>query len=163
MLQQAQTRPMCRRHVAQAFGCIAALQSESSFVMDSFSPDDTRDGELPPFEIAKAYAFKMVLERVAATLRRPASKLLGEPVAEYIASQLTVKGGGAPASRTVQQVLSRCQDPSWYPGKPSEQRSTAGRKPIYSEHSKNEVARVGMDFKRNLQIPSPRRVRQRLS
>ena len=154
---------MCRRHLAQAFERIGALQSESLFVMDPFSPDDTRDGELPPFEIAKAYAFKLVLERVAATLQRPASKLLGEPVAEYIASQLTVKGGGAPASRTVRQVLSRCQDPSWYPGKPSEQRSTAGRKPIYSEHSKNEVARVGMDIKRNLQIPSPRRVRQRLS
>ena len=55
--------------------------------MASFSPDDTRDGELPPWEVAKAYAFKIVLDKVAETLGRPASKLVGGPVSDYIASQ----------------------------------------------------------------------------
>eukprot|EP00973_Karenia_brevis_P007181 973723-Karenia_brevis.AAC.1 len=92
----------------------------------------------------------------------PAHELVGGRVDEYIASQLSVKDGGAPQPRTVRQVISRCQQPTWYPGKPSEARAGAGRKPIYSEHQKDEVARVGMDLKRKLVRPTPRRVRARL-
>ena len=130
----------------------------------TFAPDDTPDGELPPWEVAKAFAFKIVLDKVSATLKRPASKLVGQPVPDYIASQLTLQGGsGSPTARAVQKVLSRCKDPRWYPGKPSNARSGAGRKPLYTEHVQNEIARVGMDLKQKRQRPMPRRVRQRLN
>ena len=40
----------------------------------SFAPDDTPDGELPPWEVAKAFAFKVVLDKVAET-----RKLIANP------------------------------------------------------------------------------------
>ena len=128
----------------------------------SFSPDSTADGELAPWEIAKAYAFHVVLEKASEILDLPAHELIGGRVDDFIASQLIVKGGGVPARRTVQQVVARCKDSSWYPGKPSNKRSGAGRKPQYTEHQKDEVARVAMGLKRQLKVPTPRRVRQRL-
>ena len=84
----------------------------------SFLPD----GELPPWEVCKAVASHTVLERVAEVLDMPAAELLGERVDEFISSQITIKGGGHPTARTVRKVIARCQDPAWYPGKPSEQR-----------------------------------------
>ena len=102
-------------------------------------------------ELAKAYAFKIVLDKVAEPLERPASKLVGCPVAEYIASQVTLQGGVPPTARAVQKALTRCADPTWYPGKPSDARSRASRKPLYTEHLKNEVARVGMNLKEKRQ------------
>ena len=102
----------------------------------TLAPDDTPQGELPPWELATAYAFKVVLDKVAETLGRPASKLVGCPVAEYIASQVTLQGGSPPTARSVQKALARCADPTWYPGKPSDARSRAGRKPLYTEHLK---------------------------
>ena len=66
----------------------AYLQSPSFRPMARFSPDDTRHGELPPWEVAKAYAFKVALDKLAETLEKPASKFVGEPVPDFIASQL---------------------------------------------------------------------------
>ena len=80
----------------------------------------------------------------------------------FIAAQVNLKGGGHPSGRAIQKVIARCKDPSWYPGKPSYARKTAGRKPVYSEHQMSEVARVAMDLKRKLVAPTPRRVRARL-
>ena len=80
-----------------------------------FAPDDTPDGELPPWEIAKAHAFKVALYKVAETLEKLASKLLGQPVVEFIASQIIKQGGDARTVRNVQKVLARCRDPTWYP------------------------------------------------
>ena len=71
----------------------AYLRSPSLRPMASFSLDDTKDGELPPWEVAKAYAFKIMLDKSAETLEKPASELVGGPVADFIASQLTLKGG----------------------------------------------------------------------
>ena len=45
--------------------------------MASFCPDDSVDGELPPLEAAKAYAFHVVLDKVTETLGAPAHELLG--------------------------------------------------------------------------------------
>ena len=126
----------------------------------SFDPGPTPEGELPPWEIAKIYAFHIVIHKMAESLDTPAADLLDQRVDEYIGSQVEFKGGGHPGPRTVRKVLKRCQDPAWYPGKQTQARSGAGRPPVYSEHQKDEVARVGMELKRKLvaqqeQMPWP--------
>lgn len=128
----------------------------------AFAPDATIDGELPPWEIAKAFAFHKVLAAAADLLGTPASELVGSRVDEYIAKQITVKGGGHPQVRQVRRVIVRCHDPMWYPGKRTEARTGAGRPDQYTHHQKQEVARVAMDLKRTLVAPTPRRVRARL-
>ena len=128
----------------------------------SFSTDATVDGELPPWEIAKAFAFHTVLLAVADNLGTPAHELVGSRVDEYIAKQIIVKGGGHPQPRQVRRVIARCQDPAWHPGKRTEARRGVGRPPQYSQRQKQEVARVAMDLKRQLIAPTPRRVRARL-
>ena len=91
------------------------------FPMVSFAPDDTAEGCLPPWEMAKAFAFYTVLQKAAELLTSTPSDLVGERVDDYIAKQLTLKGGGQPSSRSVRKAIARCQEPSWYPGKPSDQ------------------------------------------
>ena len=81
---------------------------------------------------------------------------------EYIAKQVTVKGGGHPLARQIRRVVARCQDPEWYPGKRTEARKGAGAPCSYTAKQKEEVARVAMDLKRQLIAPTPRRVRARL-
>ena len=98
-------------------------------------------GELPPWEMAKAFAFQTILADVAENLATTPAELVGGRVDEYIAGKVTVRGGGHPTPRCVRQVLARCQDPSWYPGKAS-RGNGGGRPPIYSERQKQEVARV---------------------
>ena len=125
----------------------------------SFASDATVNGELPPWEIAKAFAFHTVMATVAEQLGTPASELVGCRVDEYIAKQVTVKGGGHPHARQLRRVVARSQDPEWYPGKRTEARRGAGRPCAYTVHQKEEVARVAMDLKRKLIAPTPRRVR----
>ena len=127
-----------------------------------FRAEGTRDGELPPWEIAKGYALHCVLNQASEVLGVPCYEMLGQRVDEYIAQHLVLKGGGNPTPRAVRKVVQRCSDPTWFPGKPSEQRLKAGRKEVFSAHQKNEVARVAMDLKRNFIAPTPRRVRARL-
>ena len=90
---------------------------------------------------------------------RPAV-ILGTRVDEYIGSKVRLKGGGHPSARAIRQVLATCADSSWYPGQSSE--PLPGRPPVYSEHVKDEVARVGMELKRKNMAPTPRKVRARL-
>jgi hypothetical protein len=130
--------------------------------MMSFAPGDTLTGELPPWEVAKAFAFHTVLKKAAEVLDTPAAELVGQRVDEFIAKQVTLTGGGKPGPRTIRNLIVRCQDPSWYPGKPSAKRAGAGRPRVFSEHQRDEVARVAMDLKRKLIAPTPRRVRARL-
>ena len=82
----------------------------------SLHPEDTPEGCLPPFEVAKAYAFHVALEAIEEHLGKPAYALLGKRANSWIAEQLHVKGGGSPAERTVQQVVAKCKEPGWYPG-----------------------------------------------
>ena len=62
--------------------------------MVSFAPDSTLKGELPPWEVAKAYAFHVVLKKAAEVLDTSPAELLGMRVDDFIASQVTLKGGG---------------------------------------------------------------------
>ena len=128
--------------------------------MADFSPKDTRRYELPPWEVAKAFAFHKVIEQMEEETGMSAPELLGKGATEFIATQVVTKDNEAPSLRTLQKTFVKCKDPAWYPGKVVDR--GAGRPPEYSEHVKEEVARVAMDLKRTLQRPTPRNVRARL-
>ena len=134
--------------------------SLSAMAGEDFSLEATREGYLPPWEIAKAYAFHEVISKLQQELGMQAAELLGMRADAYIASQVTLKGGGHPSARAIRALVNKCKDPEWFPGKP--QSDVGGRPPVYTEHQKNEVARVAMDLKRKRVAPTPRRVRARL-
>lgn len=52
----------------------------------SFNPDNAREGELPPWEVAKAYAFKIALDAIADTQAR---QLQSSSVNEWMHGLLT--------------------------------------------------------------------------
>ena len=45
---------------------------------NSWSPEDTKEGTLPPFEVAKAFAFDVVLRQMESHLGKSCWQLLGE-------------------------------------------------------------------------------------
>ena len=127
-----------------------------------FSSESTVEGELGAWEVAKAFAFHVVIQNLAVAWDTSASELVGGGrVDAYIAKQLVLKGGGNPSERCIRDVIKRCQEPGWYPGKGTKG-CGGGRPPVYTEHQKSEVARVAMELKRSLVAPTPRRVRARL-
>ena len=124
-----------------------------------FSGDGTPAGYLPPWEVAKAYAFHEVILHMQAELEIKAHEFLGQAIDAYIATRVTLKGGGSPSVRAIRALVKKCEDPAWYPGKAKA--TSTGRPPVYTEHQKSEVARVAMDLKRKRVAPTPRRVRAR--
>ena len=98
-----------------------------------FNPSCTVKGELPPWEIARAFAFHTAINTLSEQLGEPASKLLGKPLAEYIAEHVTLQGGGHPEPRAVQKVVARCSQPDWYPGQRTAARKGAGRPPVFTD------------------------------
>ena len=125
-----------------------------------FSPDTTTAGFLPPFEVAKAYAFFVALTQIEATLGKPSRVLLGKRKSAWIARHLQVKGGGAPSERAVRDAVKRSLQPGWYPGK--DHAKPTGRPPVYTEAQKNRVAQTAMALKRKLVRPTPAHVRAKM-
>ena len=72
-----------------------------------FSPEHTLDGELPPWEIAKAFAFHVVLSDVAKHLGMGPKDLVDGRAGSYIASKVLLKGGGHPTERSIQKTIAR--------------------------------------------------------
>ena len=133
----------------------------SRAVVPTFAPGDTPGGELPPWEVAKAYAFHVVIEKMREVSGKSTRSLLNATKAAFIAEQVVTADGEHPSARAVQYVVARCEDPEWYPGKPRLQ--GAGRPPVYSDFRKEKVAEVAMaSLKRRRIAPTPRRVRQKL-
>ena len=96
-----------------------------------FAAESTRDGTLPPWELAKAYAFSVVIDQMVEMMEETASVLLGMGKNEFICSKVHVKNGGNPTPRALQKALASCRDPTWYPGK----RQCVGRAYLlYREH-----------------------------
>ena len=112
------------------------MSEPSSESSANYNPSTTKDGHLAPWEVAKAFAFHEAIEAIAEHLGESASHLLGQRVDEFIASHLTLKGGGNPTPRAVRDTVKRCKEEGWYPGKAVQY--TGGRKEIYSDHQKNE-------------------------
>ena len=119
----------------------------------AFAPDSTQHGRLPPFEVANAFAFDLVLKQIEKYLEKLVPALLGEEKGSFIAKNLQLKGGGNPTRACVFQTIARCKTTGWYPGK--DMGKSTGRKPDISDHQKAEIARVLMESKRKLVKPTP--------
>ena len=78
-----------------------------------FSGDGTRAGYLPPWEIAKAYAFHQVILHMETELDMKAREFLGQAMDAYIATHVTLKGGGSPSVRAIRALVKKCEDPAW--------------------------------------------------
>ena len=131
--------------------------------LTDFSPESTRDGTLPPFEIAKVHAFARVIERMEEMTGEEAHEILGMRKHAFIASEVTLKGGDGdnhPTERAVQKIVNACRDPVYYPSKGAG--CSTGRPPVYNDHVKTKCAEVAMELKRKNIAPTPRRVRARL-
>ena len=126
----------------------------------SFDPGNTPSHNLPPWELAKTYAFHVVIEKLVEVTGMSAVDVLGNKTNDFMAEQVLNASGERPTERAVRAAVARCKQPEWFPGKPRD--SGAGRKPTYSQHVKNKVADVAMDLKRKRMAPTPRRVRARL-
>ena len=124
------------------------------------APDNTQDGRLPPFEVAKAYAFDVVLSQMEKHMGKSAAVLLGQDKGAFIAEHLSLKGGGHPSRAAVFQNIKHCKEPGWYPGKVHGERT--GRPTDITQHQKEEMARVAMETKRKLTRPTPAVVRAKL-
>ena len=91
--------------------------------------EHTQKGRLPPWEVAKAFAFHTVIAAVCGHLGQTPPELLGKSNDAYIAEQLTLVSGGHPSERTVRATVVRCRSPSYYPGQP--RRDGAGRRAVW--------------------------------
>jgi hypothetical protein len=123
----------------------------------AFVPDDTPVGRLPPWEVAKAVAYKHVIAHMSEHLGTAVLDLLGERADSFIAKHVVLVGGGHPSARAVRAVLSKCKDTEWYPGKTPVNKG--GRPSAITTFQKEEIARVAMDLKRKRVAPTPARVR----
>jgi hypothetical protein len=87
----------------------------------------TQKGRLPPWEVAKAFAFHTVIAAVCDHLGQAPPELLGKSNDAYIAEQLTLVGGGHPSERAVRAAVVRCRSSSYYPGQPRLARAGPGQ------------------------------------
>ena len=117
-------------------------------------------GTLPPFEVAKAFAFHVALAHIEKHTGMSSRQLLGESRKAFIARQLQLEGGGTPGFTAVQNAVKKCSEQGWYPGKMFGQRTR--RPPVFSERQRKAMARAAMDAKRKLVRPTPARVRAKL-
>ena len=104
----------------------------------ALDPACTASGRLPPWEVAKAYAFHVVVGRVADHLGMAAHECLGQRVDAFIAAQLTLQGGAHPTERAVRDAVARCSEKGWYPGQPRD--DVGGRPAQITEAQKTAIA-----------------------
>ena len=69
---------------------------------------------MPPFEIAKAYAFEHVIRQMEKHMEKSARVLLGKDKGEFIAEHLTLKGGGNPTRQAVRATCAEAVAQSMY-------------------------------------------------
>ena len=93
-----QTAFRLKQNTCLSANCQRAVTMSQSSNDNLLSPDGTAQGTLPPFEVAKAWAFETVLKHMEKHLGRSAWMLIGEDKPKFIAKHLTLKGGGHPAA-----------------------------------------------------------------
>ena len=138
----------------------ATVGLRSATATSSCSADNAPKGMLPPFEVAKAFAFEQVLSQMAKHMGKSEWQLIGEDKGVLIAKCLEVKGGGRPSRSAVFKAIKKCREEGWHPGKVTGERT--GRRPTFTQHQKAEMARVAMETKRRLEKPTPAGVRAKL-
>ena len=82
-----------------------------------FCPAATKEGYLPPWEVAKAFAFHTALQDVAEVQGVQPHELVGKRVDEHISEKVALKGGGHPSNRAARALLKKCESSDWFPGK----------------------------------------------
>ena len=88
----------------------ACRAAPSHFTPDrALCPEHTRDGYLPPWEVAKAAAFDSVISDMERHLGKSCWGLLGREKVPYIAGRLALQGGGQPQDRAVRKILTDCR------------------------------------------------------
>ena len=73
--------------------------SMASLDAPSFDPGNTPGGELPPWEVAKAYAFSVVIDTMREITGKSVRSLLNATKAEFIAGQVKTVDGEHPCER----------------------------------------------------------------
>ena len=123
-----------------------------------WAPENTPNGKLPPFEIAKAFAYKEVIEAMEEHLDKTCWELLGVGKAQFTAQHLTVEGGGHPTIRAVKLWWEKDQDDEpWHPGK--RLKNAAGAPVQISLAQKKTIAAKAMDLKKDYISPTPEAIR----
>ena len=103
--------------VAQAPTHLFASSMASTAKGSPWSDETTKPGALPPFEVAKAYAFDMVLRAMEQRLGQSCWMLLGVEKRSFIAKHLRLKGGGHPGCTAVENAIAKCKSGEWHPGR----------------------------------------------
>ena len=125
-----------RPHVSARLKAHSVLDSSPDSSLDSqravamsqaskdnlLSPDNMALWTLPPFVVAKAWAFETVLKHMEKHLGKSTWMLISEEKTKFIAKHLQLKGGGQPGSTAVINAIAKCKQPGWNPGKVHGQR-----------------------------------------
>ena len=121
----------------------------------------TPKGQLPPFEVAKAFAFEAVLDQMEKHMKKSCWELLGTSKKEFTAQKLQVVGGGNPTARAVQKHWTKGKhDGKWFPGKKSSNQGKGpGRPPSIPQEQKQAIANKAMELKKDIIAPTPQRIR----
>ena len=124
----------------------------------ALDPENTPEGKLPPFEVAKAIAFEAVITQIEKHTKKSCWELMGMGKKDFTAKQLQVVGGGHPTARAVQKHWTKAkQEGKWFPGKkPSNQ---GGRPSQIPQAQKQVIADKAMELKRQMVAPTPEKVR----
>ena len=115
----------------------------------NYSPGNTKDGCLPPWEVAKAKAYADVIREIANRMSMDPCEVVGERLDDFIAERSTLKGGGSPTPRAVRAVLQKCADKDWHPGKPPTNKG--GRLAVLVDVACNDVTTTKINEQRHHQ------------
>jgi len=97
-----------------------------------------RKGTLAPMEQAKVWALVYVRD-----------KLKHEVLQDDICKAVTKVGGGHPGQSAISKIEAIfASDPSWYPGKTSDDGDAPGPKPVFTAQKQQAVANAAMAIKR---------------
>ena len=127
----------------------------------AMDPATTPEGKLPPFEVAKALAFKQCLDAIEEHTKKTCWELTGMSKKDFTAKQLTKMGGKKGQSvtgRAVQKHWAKAQlDGNWFPGKKSGNKG--GRPPQITQAQKQAIASKAMELKDEIIAPTPEKIR----
>ena len=113
-------------------------------------PGNTPQGQLPPFEVAKAFAFDAVIQQMEKHTGKSCWESLGQSKKDFTAQRLQVVGGGNPTARAVQKHWTKAkQDGKWFPRKGGST-NQRGRPPSITQAQKQAIANKAMELKSDL-------------
>ena len=120
-------------------------------------------GKLPPFEVAKAIAYKHTIEAMEKHLGKSCWQFLGTGKADFTAQQLTVAGedGKPPSVRAIKKWWAKDDhDQAWQPAK---RFKNMGGAPVQiTDQQKKTIAQKAMALKKALVAPTPEKIRSSL-